>query len=117
MEAQPVAQAMATAKSGVLLFPDYLIVGAYVCLVVIIGLIMKRRITGAKDYFAAGSTMPWWVAGCSYFMASFSTMLFIIYCEIAYTMGFVAFTITWVSGSTMLLAGVVMSHRWRRAAS
>lgn len=95
--------------------PDYLLIGAYIVLVMIIGMVLKRSIKGAKDYFTAGSTMPWWVAGVSYFMASFSTMLFIIYCEIAYNYGLVAFTVTWVAGGTVAISGTLMAHRWRRA--
>lgn len=95
--------------------PDYLLIGAYIVLVIVIGWVLKRSIKGAKDYFTAGSTMPWWVAGVSYFMASFSTMLFIIYCEIAYNYGLVAFTVTWIAGGTVAISGTLMAHRWRRA--
>lgn len=101
--------------TGMLQLPDYLLIGAYICLVIGIGIFLKRSIKGAKDYFTAGAQMPWWVAGVSYFMASFSTMLFINYCEIAFKFGLVAFTITWVSGFSFLVGGIVMAHRWRRA--
>ncbi len=94
---------------------DYLIIAAYVALVVFVGWHFRQRIKGAKDFFAAGNAMPWWVAGISYWMASFSTMLFIIYNEIAYVYGLVALTVTWVSGEMVLVAGMLLAHRWRRA--
>lgn len=111
MPGSPIQQAM----TGMLQLPDYLLIGAYICLVIGIGIFLKRSIKGAKDYFTAGAQMPWWVAGVSYFMASFSTMLFINYCEIAFKFGLVAFTITWVSGFSFLVGGIIMAHRWRRA--
>lgn len=36
--------------TGNLQFPDYLLIGAYIVLVIFVGMILKRSITGAKDY-------------------------------------------------------------------
>ena len=94
---------------------DYVVVAAYILLILFVGRYFQHAIRGAADYFAAGNTMPWWVAGMSYYMAAFSTIGFLVYNEIAYTYGFVGFTIMWVHGSTMLVAGLLLGHRWRRA--
>lgn len=32
----------------------------------------------AKDYFAAGAAVPWWLSGVSLWMASFSATFFVI---------------------------------------
>ncbi len=95
--------------------PDYLVIAAYFALVVFSGWYFSKYIRIAKDFFAAGNVMPWWLAGTSYFMASFSTLLFVIYNEIAYKYGLVAVTITWIGASSVLIGGYFLSHRWRRA--
>ena len=93
------------ADLGGIKLPDYLVVVAYFILIVSIGYYFSRMIKMAKDYFAAGNIMPWWLAGTSFFMASFSTLLFVIYNEIAYTYGLVAVTICWLSPPTIRIGG------------
>jgi len=95
--------------------PDYLVIGAYFALVVYAGYYFSKYIKLAKDYFAAGNVMPWWLAGTSYFMASFSTLMFVIYNQIAYEYGFVAVTICWIGSSSVYISGHFLAHRWRRA--
>ncbi|MEN8229385.1 MAG: hypothetical protein ABFS38_14600 [Bacteroidota bacterium] len=95
--------------------PDYLVIVAYFILIVFIGYYFKRYIKKAKDYFAAGNVMPWWLAGTSFFMASFSTLLFVIYSEISYKYGIVGIVISWVGPVCILLGGYFTAHLWRRA--
>ena len=95
--------------------PDYLVILTYFLLIVIIGYYFKRYIKQAKDYFAAGNVMPWWIAGTSFFMASFSTLLFVIYSEISYKYGIVGIIINWLGPICILLGGHFIAHRWRRA--
>ncbi len=95
--------------------PDYLVIIAYFILIILIGYYFKRYIKKAKDYFAAGNVMPWWLAGTSFFMASFSTLLFVIYSEIAYKYGLVAVIINWISPICILLGGYFIAHLWRRS--
>ncbi len=95
--------------------PDYLVMFSYFALVIIVGVYFSRFIKMAKDFFTAGSIMPWWLAGTSFYMASFSTLLFVIYNEISYKYGFVAVTICWVSPIAFLLGGYFTATRWRRS--
>jgi len=95
--------------------PDYLVIIAYFLLIVFIGYYFKRYIKKAKDYFAAGNVMPWWLAGTSFFMASFSTLLFVIYSEISYKYGIVGIIISWIGPLCILLGGYFTAHLWRRA--
>ncbi len=95
--------------------PDYLVIIAYFILIVFIGYYFKRYIKKAKDYFAAGNVMPWWLAGTSFFMASFSTLLFVIYSEISYKYGIVGIVISWIGPICILLGGYFTAHLWRRA--
>jgi len=95
--------------------PDYLVILAYFAVVVSVGLYFARYIRQSKDYFAAGNIMPWWLAGTSFYKASFSALLFVIYNEIAYKYGIVAIVILWVSPLCILLGGYFTAHLWRRA--
>jgi len=95
--------------------PDYLVILAYFLIIVLVGLSFARYIQKAKDYFAAGSIMPWWLAGTSFYKASFSALLFVIYNEIAYKYGIVAIVITWIMPICILLSGYLIAHRWRRS--
>lgn len=95
--------------------PDYLVIIAYFLIIIFIGTYFKRYILKAKDYFAAGNVMPWWLAGTSFFMASFSTLLFVIYSEITYKYGIVGIVVTWLGPISILLGGYFTAHLWRRA--
>jgi Na+/proline symporter len=95
--------------------PDYLVVLAYFAVVVTMGLTFARYIRQSKDYFAAGNIMPWWLAGTSFYKASFSALLFVIYNEMAYKYGVVAVVILWISPLCIVLGGLLTARRWRRA--
>lgn len=98
-----------------LALPDYLIILAYFLVILGVGYYLARVVRRAKDYFAAGSTMPWWLAGISFYMASFSTMMFVIYSEISYNYGIVAMMVCWFGPPAFLLGSRFTAHLWRRA--
>ncbi len=93
---------------------DYIVVVVYFAIVVLVGLYFGKFIKQAKDYFAAGSSVPWWLAGVSLWMASFSAMTFVIYSQLAYKYGFVAITLSWVVIPAMIAAIWWFAARWRR---
>lgn len=95
--------------------PDYLVILAYFAVIVVAGLTFGPRIRKAQDYFAAGSAMPWWLAGTSFYKASFSASMFVIYNEIAYKYGIVAVVICWLSPLGLLVSGHFLARLWRRA--
>jgi len=95
--------------------PDYLVILSYFLVVVSVGLFSARYIRRSKDYFAAGNVMPWWLAGTSFYKASFSALLFVIYNEIAYKYGIVAIVILWLSPLCIVLGGLLTARRWRRS--
>lgn len=95
--------------------PDYLVILAYFAVIVGVGLSFAKYIQKAKDYFAAGNIMPWWLAGTSFYKASFSALLFVIYNEIAYKYGIVAIIIMWISPICILIGGYLTADRWRRS--
>jgi SSS family transporter len=93
---------------------DYIVVVFYFAIVVVVGLYFGKYIKQAKDYFAAGAAVPWWLAGVSLWMASFSAMTFVIYSQLAYRYGFVAITLCWVVIPAMIAASLWLAARWRR---
>lgn len=95
--------------------PDYLVILSYFIVIVSVGFYFARYIRQSKDYFAAGNIMPWWLAGTSFYKASFSALLFVIYNEIAYKYGVVAIVIMWISPICILVGGYFTAHRWRRS--
>jgi len=95
--------------------PDYLVILSYFVVVIAVGLFSARYIRRSKDYFAAGNVMPWWLAGTSFYKASFSALLFVIYNEIAYKYGIVAIVILWISPLCIVLGGLLTARSWRRA--
>jgi len=95
--------------------PDYLVIGGYFLIVLWIGFYFRKRLVGAKDYFAGAHQVPWWLAGISHYMSSFSAFSFIAYAQMGYLYGWVAITLFWVSVPACILGGTVFAQRWRRA--
>jgi SSS family transporter len=96
-------------------FPDYVVVIGYFVIVVWIGLYFRNQIVAAKDYFAGGHQIPWWLAGISHYMSSFSAFAFVAYAQLGYTYGWVAVTLFWASAFACTLGGLFFAKRWRRA--
>ncbi|MES2390324.1 MAG: hypothetical protein V4555_01685 [Acidobacteriota bacterium] len=94
---------------------DYLVVGGYFVLVLWIGIWFRNRLSTTNDYFAGGNQVPWWMAGISHYMSSFSAFSFIVYAQIAYTYGWVSVTLFWAAVPGCLAGGLFFAHRWRRA--
>jgi SSS family solute:Na+ symporter len=94
---------------------DYVLLLSYFAIVVFIGNYFKRYIRQAKDYFAAGSAVPWWLSAISLWLSSFSATFFVIYSQIAFKYGIVAMSIAWTVVIAMIPATFFFSKRWRRA--
>ena len=94
---------------------DYVVVAGYFVVLLLIGLYFRSFMREARDYFTGDNQMPWWLAGVSYYMTSFSAFAFIAYGEVAYLYGWVAVTLGWVSVPACLVAAYWIAQRWRRA--
>lgn len=93
---------------------DYIAIGAYMLLMVFIGLFFGWFIKDAGAYLKGSGTIPWVVAGISNFMALFSTFVFVAYAGIAYEHGLVAVTVQWSTVPACIFASVFVAKRWRR---
>jgi SSS family transporter len=94
---------------------DYLVVAGYFVLLLAIGLWFRNRLKNMKDYFAGGNQVPWWMAGISHYMSSFSAFSFVAYAQIGYMYGWVSVTLFWAVVAACLAGGVFFAGRWRRA--
>ncbi len=98
-----------------LTLPDYVVIAGYFILVLFVGLYFNKKQKAAQDYFAGGHQVPWWLAGISHYMSSFSAFTFIAYSQIAYTYGWVAITLFWTTVPACVMGGLIFARRWRRA--
>ncbi len=98
-----------------LTFPDYVVIAGYFLVVLWVGFYFKKHQSAASDYFAAGHQIPWWLAGISHYMSSFSAFSFIAYSQTAYAYGWVSVTLFWVTMPACILGGLIFARRWRRA--
>lgn len=94
---------------------DWIVIGGYFVLMVVIGLWAKSRVHSAQDFFAAGGRMPWWLSGISHHMSGYSSAVFVGYAAIAYSAGF-ALYVWWAIGITvaMLIGSFLFAPRWPR---
>jgi len=96
---------------------DYLVLGAYFLFMLGIGLYFMKVNKGAKEYFAGGSMIPWWVSGMTLYMGNFSAWTFTGAAGFAYATGwfaicyFATWSISYYFGSQLTAA------RWRRTRS
>lgn len=98
-----------------LTLPDYMIVAGYFLVVLLVGIWFRNRVRNARDYFAGGQQVPWWMAGISHYMSSFSAFSFIAYSQLGYTYGWTAVTLFWVTIPGCLAGGLFFAKYWRRA--
>ncbi len=67
---------------------DYVVVGLFFLVMVVIGLNVVKKIKGSKDYFVGGGKVPWWLAGVSLHVSGYSGVVFVAMAEVAYRYGF-----------------------------
>jgi solute:Na+ symporter, SSS family len=94
---------------------DYVVIAAYMVLMVAIGVYAARFNKDASDYFRGANRIPWLVAGLSSFMSGFSAWTFTGASGLAYRQGIVAILLYLGNAATFLLGYWVFAVRWRRA--
>src|ERR1044071_8033531 len=96
-------------------FTDYIVIGLYGLLMVVVGIYVMRFNRGASEYFRGGSRVPWLVAGLSCFMSGFSAWTFTGAAGVAYRSGFAATGLYIGNALSFLLGYFVFAQRWRRS--
>lgn len=94
---------------------DHIVISGYFVLLVVIGLYFWNRMRDARDLFAGGRNVPWWLSGVSFYLTGFSAFTFVAYSEMAYRYGLVAVTLSWSAAVAMLAGTVFLAARWQRA--
>ena len=96
---------------------DYLVIAAYFLFMLGIGLYFMRVNKGAKEYFAGGSMIPWWVSGMTLYMANFSAWTFTGAAGFAYATGWFAILYFGTWSVSYYLGSQLTASRWRRTRS
>lgn len=94
---------------------DFVVIAAYMALMLAVGVYAMRFNRGASDYFKGGSRIHWLAAGLSSFMSGFSAWTFTGAAGLAYQRGLVAILLYVGNACTFLLGYYLFAVRWRRA--
>ncbi len=94
---------------------DYVILAGFFVVLLGVGFFYAGRMMNLRDFFSGGRQVPWWLAGISLYMTTFSAFTFVSYSALAYKNGFVAVVIWWLSVPGCLLSAIFIASRWRRA--
>jgi SSS family transporter len=95
--------------------PDYFLLVGYFVLMLGIGLFFYRHMKGMKVFFSGGNKIPWWLAGVSFYMSSFSAYAFVIYSGLCFKLGYVGVTLFWVMIPATIISVTFFATKWRRA--
>ncbi|HLP15362.1 MAG TPA: hypothetical protein VK470_03825 [Bacteroidota bacterium] len=96
---------------------DYLVIASYFVFMLGIGIYFMRINKGAKEYFAGGSMIPWWVSGMTLYMANFSAWTFTGAAGFAYSTGWFALLYFGIWSVSYYLGSQLTAARWRRTRS
>src|SRR5882724_5521258 len=94
---------------------DYVVIGLYGLLMVVVGIYVMRFNRGAAEYFRGGSRIPWLAAGLSCFMSGFSAWTFTGAAGVAYRSGIDATGLYVGNAASFLLGYFIFAQRWRRS--
>jgi SSS family transporter len=95
---------------------DYLVIAIFFAVMVGVGVYYSRRQKSSGQYFGSDRSTPWWLAGVSIYMNSFSALAFVMYSTLAYKYGMLAATMCWASVPAMLLGLWFVALKMRRSA-
>jgi len=95
---------------------DYLVVALFFAVMIGVGAYYGRRQKDARAFFGGDKAMPWWLAGVSFYMCTFSALAFVMYSALAYKFGFLPVTVSWLLVPCIWLGAVLTAVRWRRVA-
>ncbi len=96
---------------------DYFVVVIYMAIMITVGVLMSRWNKDADDYFKGGNKLPFWLAGLSLFMSSFSSWTFTGGAGKTYESGISIFSMYWGAVLGLGFGYFVFAKRWRRTRS
>ena len=93
---------------------DYLVVGAYMLMVIGVGVYVSRFNRQTSDYFKGGGHIPWGLACVSLFISGFSAFMFVGAAGVAYGSGVGALVLFSLACPAYLIGYFVYGRLWRR---
>ncbi len=94
---------------------DYIVIGLFFGLMVMIGYLSSRKVKNSTDFFVAGGKVPWWLAGISHHVSGYSGVVFVAFAGVAYTYGFTIYVWWAVAISIAVIGGAfLIAPRWSR---
>jgi solute:Na+ symporter, SSS family len=101
--------------SKTLLTADYLVVGLYLIAVLAAGFWFSRMTKSGRDFFVGGNRIPWWAAGISLYMTTFSAWMFTGVASFVYNTGWFGILFLVVKDIGFLIGFLLSAVRWRRS--
>ena len=96
---------------------DWIVVGVYGALTMTLGLWFSRRAgQSLEEYFVAGRTLPWWIAGTSIAATWFATDAPLATASLVRQRGIYANWLWWYEAAGIMLLVFFYAKLWRRAA-
>ena len=90
---------------------------SFMVIMITVGVLMARWNKDADDYFKGGNKLPYWLAGLSLFMSSFSSWTFTGRAGQTYESGISIFSMYWGAVLGLGFGYFVFAKRWRRTRS
>jgi len=95
---------------------DYIIIGVYAVLCMVLGLYYTRRASkNVNEFFLTGRSMPWWLIGVSMAATNFSIDTPLAITNYVYREGIAGVWFFWAFAVTGILATFFFAALWRRA--
>jgi Na+/proline symporter len=94
---------------------DLTVIVIYLALMLGIGLAFSRFMKGGKEFFIGGNHIPWWAAGISLYMTTFSAWMFTGAASFVYNTGWFGILFFVVKPLGFLAGFLLSARRWRRS--
>ena len=94
---------------------DYGVIGLYLAFATGVGLYAARRVAGSTtEYFVAGRSLPWWLAGSSMVATTFAADTPLAVTGLVATSGVAGNWLWWCVGIAHVVAALGFARLWRR---
>ena len=95
---------------------DWVVVGIYFVVCIVVGLLFVKKASGSTDdYFLAGRKLPWWIAGTSIVATMFAADTPLFHTGNVRQFGLDAGWLFFIPGFGVVMAAVLFARLWRRA--
>ena len=94
---------------------DYLVVAFYLIAVLAAGFWFARATKTGRDFFVGNNRIPWWAAGISLYMTTFSAWMFTGAASFVYNTGWFGFLFLAMKPLGFIIGFFLAAVKWRRA--